>query len=237
MVALLEAFTPDETDTVAEKRVGGFFLREGDRVGKNSCSTLIVVGKNDPWIYDECRAASSTQKGERKLHLWARNADNDPVGHSGYTLEDADGSLTSFHISDGDGDPFNVSPARVYTGNDDYIAITGPADQRPANYSMETFVIDKAQYDAAFKFGMDALNNGIDYNLLNMGGLNCSGFGVCGAWSAGVGQGYLPTSPANLREAIYWNGNRISYPNRGNIIFGGDPTSNQILQGPRFQKQ
>ena len=71
MVALLEVFTPDETDCLAENRVGGFFLKDGDRIGKNHLSTLIVVGENSPRIYDECLTASLSQRKQTPEHYYS----------------------------------------------------------------------------------------------------------------------------------------------------------------------
>ncbi|MEO0511180.1 MAG: hypothetical protein AAF065_15125 [Verrucomicrobiota bacterium] len=76
----------EKPDSETENRVGRFFLREGDRVGENNLSILIVVGENGPRIYDACRAASLTHGGEAKK--------NGPVKQQSYSItKDKNGKI------------------------------------------------------------------------------------------------------------------------------------------------
>lgn len=83
MVALLEAFAPQEPAVEEKNRVGDFFLRAGDRAGILLPQVVDAPEENRLQLYDERRAASLAQKRQRRgngkypEYHYARNDEND----------------------------------------------------------------------------------------------------------------------------------------------------------------
>ena len=235
MVALLEAFTPDETDTVAEKRVGGFFLREGDRVGKNSCSTLIVVGKNDPWIYDECRAASSTQRGDWTREdgiasVFAKNVYNVEGGFAehGIPYDPTDGFAA--RITEYEGHYYIAFRGTTFTSLEDWI-----------NNAQQGVGLPASQYNQARQLAADVALT-LDPGTFTFVGHSLGGglasaaayAGNAGAITfnaAGLHSRYQNGSPGNIR-AHYIRGDVLSSFQDNSPIFGS-AVGTRIMHQPR----